>query len=124
MLAANHAAVDPARDEAVRVHATRLGALVLVLVGDEGREGGKADGGGGGPNSARKTLREICAAVTALRPAGSAMEQLADEALLSGRRKHQAGPAADAGVDGGGGGRVDAGKDLDRADAAYRALQI
>ncbi|CAB1096772.1 unnamed protein product [Ectocarpus sp. CCAP 1310/34] len=73
-LAANAAAIDPSTDEAVRTYATRLGALVLVLAGD-------GNGGGGGASAARSTLREICAAVSVLRPHGAAMERLADGAF-------------------------------------------
>lgn len=88
VLAANHAAIDASADEAVREHATRLGALVLLLAGDGDSSGGGGSGGDGGDGggsirpSARATLREICSAVSALQPAGAAMEQLADRALL------------------------------------------
>ncbi|CAM9687461.1 unnamed protein product [Ectocarpus sp. 6 AP-2014] len=74
VLAANSAAIDPLTDEAVRTYATRLGALVLVLAGD-------GNGGGGGASAARSTLREICAAVSVLRPHGADMERLADGAF-------------------------------------------
>lgn len=80
VLAANHEAIDASADEAVREHATRLGALVLLLAGDSG--GGGGGGGGSANSSARATLREVCSAVSVLRPAGAAMEQLADRALL------------------------------------------
>ncbi|CAM9703667.1 unnamed protein product [Ectocarpus sp. 8 AP-2014] len=72
VLASNAAAIDPSTDEAVRTYATRLGGLVLVLAGD---------GDGGGASAARSTLREICAAVSVLRPHGAAMERLADGAF-------------------------------------------
>lgn len=131
-LAANHATIDAATDEAVRVHATGLGALVLVLAGGGGDSGD--GGGGGGPSSARETLRQICAAVSPLRPAGSAMEQLADRVLLS-EGEDNAESAADvvAGGEGlaragGSGGGAGAGKGLDRAAtadaAAYPALRV
>lgn len=79
VLAANHTAIDASADEAVRAHATRLGALVLVLAGGGGDSCGENTG-----SAARATLREICSAVSALRAAGSAMERLADKALLLG----------------------------------------
>lgn len=47
---------------------------MLVLAGD-------GNGGGGGASAARSTLREICAAVSVLRPHGAAMERLADGAF-------------------------------------------
>lgn len=50
-------------DEVVLRHATRLGALVLVLSGESGKS----------------TLREICSALRALRPAAAAMQKLAEE---------------------------------------------
>lgn len=88
VLAANHAAIDASTDEAVREHATRLGALVLLLTdgsgGGGGGGGGLGEGGGKVISSARATLRDVCSAVSVLRPAGVAMEQLADRALLLG----------------------------------------
>ncbi|CAM9429003.1 unnamed protein product [Ectocarpus sp. 13 AM-2016] len=85
VLAANAAAIDPSTDEAVQTYATRLGALVLVLAGD---------GNGGGASAARSTLREICAAVSVLRPHGAAMEQLADGAFSSEEGAGREGAAA------------------------------
>ena len=87
VLAANHAAIDASVDEAVRAHATRLGALVLLLAGGGGDGGGDHHAGENTTTStttstARETLKEICSAVSALRPAGSAMERLADMASL------------------------------------------
>lgn len=58
-------AIDASADESVREHATRLGALILVLTGDP----------------ARSTLQEVCAAVSVVRPVGCAMEKLADRPL-------------------------------------------
>lgn len=60
--------VSAPADETIRAHALRLGALILLLAGD----------------SARLTLNKICAAVGALRPAGSTMEALAEKALKKG----------------------------------------
>ncbi|CAM9716898.1 unnamed protein product [Ectocarpus fasciculatus] len=96
VLAANAAAIDPSTDEAVRTYATRLGALVLVLAGD-----GNSGGGGGGASAARTTLREICEAVSVLRPHGAAMEQLADGALSFEEGTGREGGAAVDGEDGG-----------------------
>ncbi|CAM9307938.1 unnamed protein product [Pylaiella littoralis] len=84
-LAANHAAIDAETDRAVRAHATRLGALVLLLAGGNG--GGGGGGGERTTSSARATLREVCAAVATLRPAGAAMEQLADRTFLLERER-------------------------------------
>lgn len=69
-------------DEAVRAHAIRIGALLLVLAG----------------NPARAALREMCSAVSALRLEGSAMEELADG--VAERRKGSVRGRGDEGSDG------------------------
>lgn len=63
--------ITAAMDENVLKHATRVGALVLLLGGE----------------SARALLADICEAVEALRPAGVVMGEIADTALRSGRRR-------------------------------------
>lgn len=110
VLAANHAAIDAETDKAVRAHAARLGALVLLL----------ADGNDGESTpSARTTLRDVCAAVTALRPAGAAMERLADRtlSLAGGERGREAFAAAStSGELGGGEGSRNSSADGHRGD--------
>lgn len=65
VVVATHSAISnvaASADETIHAHATGIGALLLLLAGDP----------------ARSVLREVCSAVSALRPEGSGMEQLAD----------------------------------------------
>lgn len=62
-------------DETVEEYTKKLGALVLVLTGDAGRS----------------TLREACEALSALRRAGIAMEELAYGARMPSEDRRELG---------------------------------